>query len=41
MRRYRKRKSLRRMQKNQIAPSDKSIPDVPNITIITADEKKE
>lgn len=41
MRRQRKRKSLRRVQKSQIAPSDKSIPDVPNITIITADEKKE
>lgn len=41
MRRYRKRKSLRRMQKNKIAPTDKSIPDVPNITVITADEKKE
>lgn len=39
MRRYRKRKSMRRMQKNQIAPAEKSIPDVPNITVITADEK--
>lgn len=41
MRRYRKRKSLRRMKKNQIAPVDKTVPDIPNITVITADEKKE
>lgn len=41
MRRYRKRKSLRRMQKNQIAPVDKKIVDIPNITIVTTDEKKD
>lgn len=41
MRRYRKRKSLRRMQKHQVAPVEKNIPDIPNITIVTADEKND
>lgn len=39
MRRYRKRKSLKRAMSCRVAPSDKSIPQVPNITVFTADEK--